>query len=310
MEKKMGKVIKWVLPVIQAADVSEETSVDSSSDDADHPSEEARKTLSPSLTDHSYNILISGIDVSGPISSTSRSDVNIIMTVNPATRHMLLTTTPRDYYVYLPGISGDMRDKLTHAGIYGVKTSMKALEDLYDTEIQHYIRINFDSLVQLVDALGGIDVYSEYSFSSKQDDEYYSFNKGTNHLNGKEALAFARERRAFGEGDRQRGRNQMLVLTAIIEKLQSPAILKNPSGVLDVMSRSMQTNIASTEIKNAIAWQLDSGEWWSIDRQAVTGTGDSEQTFSMQGINSYVMWPDEDSVSNAAEKIEEIMEEE
>ena len=258
-----------------------------------------------SLTDEPYTILISGIDVSGPISTTSRSDVNILMTVNPRTHEILLTTTPRDYYVYIPGVSGDMRDKLTHAGIYGVKTSMRTLEELYGIEISDFIRINFDSLIQLVDALGGVDVYSEYEFSSGD----YSFYRGTNHLNGEQALAFSRNRYAFGSGDEQRGKNQMLVLTAIINKLVSPALLQNPSGVLDVVSRSMQTSIGSSEITDAIAWQLDNGESWTIDRQAVTGTGDSNETFSMKGTDVYVMWPDEDSVSAGAEKIKEVMEE-
>ena len=256
-----------------------------------------------SLTEEPYTILISGIDVRGPITTTSRSDVNILMTVNPMTHQILLTTTPRDYYVYIPGISGDERDKLTHAGIYGVKASMRTLENLYGTKISDYIRINFDSLIRLVDALGGVDVYSEYDFQSGE----YSFNKGTNHLNGEEALAFSRNRYAFASGDEQRGKNQMLVLTAIINKLMSPALLKNPSEILDVVGSSMQTSISRNEITEAIAWQLGTGADWSISRQSVTGTGDSEQTFSMKGTNLYVMWPDEDSVSEAAEKIKAVM---
>lgn len=257
-----------------------------------------------SLTEEPYTILISGIDVSGPITTTSRSDVNILMTVNPLTHQILLTTTPRDYYVYIPGISGGERDKLTHAGIYGVKASMRALENLYGTRISDYIRINFDSLIRLVDALGGVDVYSEFDFKSGE----YSFNKGTNHLDGEQALAFSRNRYAFASGDEQRGKNQMLVLTAILNKLMSPALLKNPSGVLDVVGSSMQTSIGSSEITDAIAWQLDTGAEWSISRQSVTGTGDSEQTFSMKGIDLYVMWPDEDSVSKASEEIREVTE--
>lgn len=256
-----------------------------------------------SLTEEQYTILISGIDVSGPISTTSRSDVNILMTVNPETHQILLTTTPRDYYVYIPGISGDERDKLTHAGIYGVKASMNTLENLYGIEISDFIRINFDSLIRLVDALGGIDVYSEYEFKSGN----HYFYKGTNHLNGEEALAFSRSRYAFASGDEQRGKNQMLVLTAIINKLMSPALLKNPSGVLNVVGSSMQTSIRSNEITDAIAWQLDTGDDWNINRQSVTGTGASDETFSMKGTNLYVMWPDEDSVNVAAEKIRELL---
>ena len=256
-----------------------------------------------SATEHPFNILISGIDVSGPISTTSRSDVNIIMTVNPLDHRILLTTTPRDYFVLIPGISGENRDKLTHAGVYGIKTSMRTLEDLYDIGISDYIRINFDSLIQLVDALGGVDVYSEAEFSSG---EYY-FVKGKNHMNGEQALAFSRARHQFGSGDVQRGQNQMQVLTAILDKLQSPDLLRDPSGVLDVVGRSMQTSFTSEEIAEVIAWQLDGGHGWDIGRQAVTGTGDSQQTFSMSGKDLYVMWPDEESVSRASEEIKEYL---
>ena len=256
-----------------------------------------------SVTAHPFNILISGIDVSGPISTTSRSDVNIIMTVNPQDHRILLTTTPRDYYVFIPGISGEDRDKLTHAGVYGVKTSMRTLENLYDVGISDYIRINFDSLIQLVDALGGIDVNSEVAFDSGE----HHFTKGMNHLNGEEALIFSRSRYQFGSGDNQRGQNQMIVLTAILNKLQSPDLLRDPSEVLDVVGRSMQTSFTSEEIAEVISWQLESGHGWDIGRQAATGTGDSQQTFSMSGTDLYVMWPDEESVSAVSERMKEYL---
>ena len=256
-----------------------------------------------SLTEDSYTILISGIDVSGPINTTSRSDVNILMTVNPKTHKILLTTTPRDYFVLIPGVSGDQRDKLTHAGIYGIRTSMRTLQNLYGIDITNYIRINFDSLIQLVDALDGVDVESEFEFDAGG----FHFVQGTNHLNGEQALAFSRGRYAFATGDNQRGKNQMLVLTAIINKLQSPALLKNPSNVLDVVGRSMQTSIPSSDIRKVISWQLDNPRGWSISRQAVTGTDDNQQTFSMPGTSLYVMWPDEASVTNAAKAIEDMM---
>lgn len=263
----------------------------------------AEESESKDMTDHSYTVLISGIDVSGPISTTNRSDVNILMTVNPMNHKILLTTTPRDYYVYIPDISGDMRDKLTHAGIYGVKTSMRTLEELYGIKISDYIRINFDSLINLVDALGGVDVYSDYDFEAGG----FQFRQGVNHLDGEQALAFSRERYSFGTGDNQRGQNQMLVLTAIIDKLQSPALLKNPSAVLDVMGSSMQISFTRDQITDLISWQLDNGQGWEIERQAVTGTGDSQQTFSMKGTDLYVMWPDEEVVSEAAARIKETM---
>lgn len=256
-----------------------------------------------SVTEQTFNILISGIDASGPIMTTSRSDVNIIMTVNPLDHRILLTTTPRDYYVFLPGISGEERDKLTHAGVYGIKTSMRTLENLYDIGISDYIRINFDSLIQLVDALDGIDVNSEVEFKAGK----HYFVKGKNHLNGEEALVFSRSRYQFGSGDNQRGQNQMLVLTAILNKLQSPDLLRDPSEVLDVVGRSMQTSFTSDEIAEVISWQLDTGHGWDIGRQAVIGTGDSQQTYSMRGMDLYVMWPDEESVRAASEKMKEYL---
>ena len=252
-----------------------------------------------SLTEDSYTILISGIDVSGPINTTSRSDVNILMTVNPKTHKILLTTTPRDYFVLIPGVSGDQRDKLTHAGIYGIRTSMRTLQNLYGIDITNYIRINFDSLIQLVDVLGGVDVKSEVEFSSGS----YHFVKGMNHLNGDQALVFSRVRHAFADGDIQRGKNQMSVLTAILNKLQSRALLKNPADVLDVISQSMQTSFSTSQITKTIAWQLENRYRWEIKRQSVTGSSDSQETFSMPGTELSVIWPDEDSVREAAGKI-------
>ena len=297
--------------LIDAAKVSEdagdgkEETAHSENDDASENIRLGQRKPGEKVVEHPFNILISGIDVSGPISTTSRSDVNILMTINPISHRILLTNTPRDYYVYIPGVSGEERDKLTHAGVYGVKTSMRTLEELYDIGISDYIRINFDSLVQLVDALGGIDVNSEEEFSTGK----YYFVKGENHMNGEEALAFSRSRYQFGSGDNQRGKNQMMVLTAILKKLQSPDLLRDPSEVLDVVGRSMQTSFTSKEIAEVIAWQLETGHGWDIGRQSVTGTGDSQQTFSMKGMDLYVMWPDEESVSEASRKINELLEE-
>lgn len=282
-----------------------ETDIPTVIDRGEGEEEDAEYGKEISYTEDSYNILISGIDVSGPINTSSRSDVNIIMTVNPRSHTIQLTTTPRDYYVEIPGISGGRRDKLTHAGVYGVRTSMRTLEKLYGIVIHDYIRINFDSLVQLVDALGGVDVNSEVEFDAGDN----HFVKGINHLNGEQALTFSRVRYAFVDGDNQRGRNQMLVLTAIIDKLQSPALLKNPTGVLDVVSRSMQTSVSSSNISKVIAWQLDNPTGWTIDRQSVTGIDDSQETFSMPGMELYVMWPDEESVTDARDAIRKVMKE-
>ena len=154
-----------------------------------------------------------------------------------------------------------------------------------------------------MDALGGVDVYSEEAFSSRGHD----FVQGMNHMDGEAALAFSRARFEFASGDNQRGKNQMQVLTAILDKLQSPDLLRNPSGVLDVMGQSMQTSISSDEIAELISWQLENGHGWDIERQAVVGTGDTQQTFSMGGMELYVMWPDEESVSGASAQMKEYL---
>ena len=199
-----------------------------------------------------FNVYISGIDVSGPITTNSRSDVNIIMTVNPNTKKILLTTTPRDYYVTLPGVSGESRDKLTHAGIYGVDVSMSTLENLYGIDITYYARVNFTSLVTIVDALGGVDVNSEYAFEAGG----YQFQQGINTLNGDQALAFSRERYSFTEGDNQRGRNQEAVLTAILQKAMSPAILTNANQIIASVSDSVETNMTQEDMAKFINMQL------------------------------------------------------
>lgn len=251
-----------------------------------------------------FNIYISGIDVSGDISTNSRSDVNIIMTVNPETKKILLTTTPRDYYVQMPGISGESRDKLTHAGIYGVDVSMSTLESLYGIDITYYARVNFTSLITIVDALGGIDVQSEYAFEAGG----YQFVQGDNHLNGEQALAFSRERYSFEDGDNQRGRNQEAVLTAILRKAMSPAILGNADQILAGVSQSVQTNMSREEIAEFIRMQIADPSGWSIESAAATGTGDTQSCFSSGSQLLYVMQPDMASVSGITEKMQQVLE--
>lgn len=253
---------------------------------------------------NSFNIYISGIDVYGPITTNSRSDVNIIMTVNPDTHTILLTTTPRDYYVTIPGISGDMRDKLTHAGIYGISASMDTLENLYGITLNDYIRINFTSLVSLVDALGGVDVNSEYAFST----ENYSFSQGINHMDGDQALEFSRERYSFADGDNQRGKNQQAVLEAIIEKLQTSEILSHASDILEVADECMQTSLTKRDITTMLRKQIADNAHWTVLKQAAVGTGDSQPTYSGgEGEYRYVMWPDDDSVYQLSTNIDNIM---
>ena len=251
------------------------------------------------ITERAFNVYISGIDVSGPISTTSRSDVNIIMTVNARTHKILLTTTPRDYYVTIPGISGDARDKLTHAGIYGIGASMATLENLYGTHMDEYIRINFTSLIRIVDVLGGVDVQSEYSFSAGG----YNFTQGLNHLDGQAALAFSRERYSFASGDNQRGRNQQAVLTAIIEKMQSASVLRNADEVMQVISECMQTSMSKDDMTSLISAQIASNPHWTVESQQATGYGDTQPTYSMGSMQLYVMWPDNEVLPGLSEKI-------
>ena len=251
-----------------------------------------------------FNVYISGIDVSGPVATNSRSDVNIIMTVNPNTKKILLTTTPRDYYVQIPDISGEQRDKLTHAGIYGVDASMRTLEQLYGIDISYYARVNFSSLVKIVDTLGGVDVDSDLEFTAANG---MYFNQGKNHLNGEQALAFSRERYSFEDGDNQRGKDQEKVLTAILNKAMSPAILANASALIADVSDSVQTNMTQEEMAKFIKMQLNDGASWTIESVAASGSGDTQACYSSGDQPLYVMWPDEAIVQGISAKMNEIL---
>ena len=250
-----------------------------------------------SVTEDTFHVYLSGIDVYGDISTNSRSDVNIIATVNPSTRQILLTTTPRDYFVTIPGVSGGQKDKLTHAGIYGVDASISALENVYDIEIPFYARVNFTSIKQIVDILGGVDVYSEYSFTTRHGNYYVK--SGMNHFNGDQALAFARERYNVPGGDETRGKNQQAVIVAMIKKMISPAILAKASGIIDSVSGNVETNMAQKQIQQLIKMQLNEGGSWSIYSTSVTGSGGSDYTYSIPGTPVYVMYPDSTSIENA-----------
>ena len=267
------------------------------------PEESAESTRVPSVKTP-FTVYISGIDVDGPITTTSRSDVNIIMAVNPDTHKIILTTTPRDYYVVIPGVSGDKRDKLTHAGIYGIRASMATLEELYKIPLDYYVRVNFTSLITIVDALGGVDVYSEYSFSTRG----CSFQAGMNHLNGEQALAFSRARYNFASGDNQRGKNQEAVLTAIINKVTSPEVLLHADDLIETAAGCTQTSVSREEISYLVRKQLQEGGGWDIASQAAVGTGDSQPTYSMGSLKLYVMWPDEEAVESLSGKIKDLLE--
>lgn len=249
-----------------------------------------------------FVIYISGIDTYGSISTTSRSDVNILAVVNPKTRTILFVNTPRDYYVQLNGTTGT-KDKLTHAGLYGIDRSEKTLEDLYGIDINYNVKINFTSLEKIVNTVGGIEVDSEYNFSSGG----YSFAAGKNQLDGKQALAFSRERYSFEGGDRTRGQNQMRVLTALIGKISQPSVIVNYQSILNSLGGIMQTNMTSDDMTTLIRNQLDSMAKWNISSISVDGNGASQPTYSMGAQNLYVMIPDEASLTSAKNKINSVL---
>ena len=250
-----------------------------------------------------YTIYLSGIDTRGEMTAKSRSDVNIIATVNTDTHEILLVSTPRDYFVPL-SISGGAPDKLTHAGIYGIDVCMDTLGMLYDIDINYYFRINFGGFVKVIDALGGITVNSDYDFDSKNILGYH-FNKGENYVNGEQALIFARERYAFQEGDRQRGKNQMEVIRGVVKKALSPEILTSYSSILSSLDGCFGTNITYEEIAQILQQQLSNGGDWTIVSYSVDGTGATEKPYSMSQ-KAYVMVPDYNTVDKAKSLMEKV----
>ena len=249
-----------------------------------------------------FNVYISGIDTYGNIASVSRSDVNIIATVNPTTSEILLTNVPRDMYVELYGKGA--KDKLTHAGVYGINTSVGTLENFLDIDISYYVRINFSSLIKIVDYIGGIDVYSEYAF--RAGDRY--FVSGMNYgLSGKEALYFSRNRYAFKDGDRQRGRNQEQVIAAIINKITSSKDINVYYNLINTLQNSFQTNISRETISEFISMQLKNNYKWDISFSDVNGYDSSNYTYSYPWQKLYVMEVDYDSLESAKSKINSVL---
>ncbi|MCI5839021.1 MAG: LCP family protein [Peptoniphilaceae bacterium] len=250
--------------------------------------------------DISFNVFISGIDTYGQLSKVSRSDVNLILTINPKTGKMLITTIPRDSYVKIAGGGQNQEDKLTHAGIYGIESSVKTLENLFDIDINYYARVNFSTFMQVIDVLDGVDVYNNQAFST----EIYDFPEGTIHLDGQKALAFARERYSLKRGDLDRGLNQEKVLKAIIEKSLSPSMLLNYNSFLDIVINSTDTNMQKDKIIELINGQIDSGKTWDIQTTEVTGVGQMGlKSFAMPDANLYMHVLDEKSINDVSKKI-------
>jgi LCP family protein required for cell wall assembly len=255
------------------------------------------------MDNDSFNIYISGIDTYGSINTVSRSDVNIIATVNPKTSKILLTSIPRDMYVPLAGKDG-LNDKLTHAGVYGIDTSIKTIENFLDIDIDYYVRINFNSLISLVDYLGGIDVYSDYEFRSGD----RTYTKGLNkNLNGEEALAFSRNRYSFVDGDRQRGRNQEKVIEAIINKVTVSKDINTYLNLLSTLEKSFQTNMSKDNINEIISKQIENNYKWDITSADINGSDYMDYTYSYPWQKLYVMIVNEDSLNSAKERINRIL---
>lgn len=256
-----------------------------------------------------FNIYISGIDTYGSISTVSRSDVNIIMTVNMNTHKILLTTTPRDAYVKIPGGGANQYDKLTHAGIYGVETSEQTLENLYGINIDYYARINFTSFLKLIDQLGGVTVHNDQAFTSLHGK--FDFPVGDIQMNSEQALGFVRERYSLDGGDNDRGKNQEKVISAIVNKLASLHSVSNFNSIVNNLQDSVQTNMSLDTINSLANTQLDSGSKFTVTSQAVTGTGSTGQltSYAMPNSSLYMMKLDDSSVASASQAIKNMMEE-
>ena len=255
------------------------------------------------VTKDVFSIYVSGIDTYGNVATVSRSDVNMIVTVNPKTRKILLTSIPRDSYVTLA--SFNQKDKLTHSGNYGITETVGTVSNWLDIDINYYARVNFTSLVDIVDAVGGISVNSEYAFTALGE---YHFKAGANELNGNEALAFSRERYTIPGGDLARGQNQMRVIQGIINKMLSPAIITNYSSVLNAISGSFETSMTSKDISSLVKMQLNEMSGWTFETQQITGAGQTGlPCYSMPGWNQlYVLIPSEESVRAASQRIENL----
>ncbi len=258
------------------------------------------------VTTDPFNVYVTGIDAWGSIDKVSRSDVNMIVTVNPQTRQILMTSIPRDCYIPLHTF-GEM-DKLTHSGIYGVDETIATVEDWLDIDLDYYVKVNFTMVVKIVNAIGGIRVYSDKEFDSAI--SKYHYYKGWNIVHGKSALYFARERKAFEKGDQARIKNQQQVLKGIITKITSSRVLlTNYTELLDIVTENMTTNMSRRDMNKLVRMQLrDMDKKWSIKMNSIKCTEASKGTYSMgMGRELYVVIPQEDSVEKAKQMIHDVM---
>lgn len=259
----------------------------------------------PRTIDNSpFVVYISGSDTRNKKFKISRSDVNILGIVNPVTKQVLLINTPRDSYVPNPEGKGK-RDKLTNCGLYGPDCSMEVLGTLYDLKVDYYCQINFTGFEKLIDAVGGVTIYSDQAFSTIKG---MYIVKGENHLDGEEALAFVRERYHVKGGDRGRGQNQMKIVEALLKKMtEGTTIISNYSAILESLQGLFRTNVSKEEISTLVKMQLNDMAGWNIQTFSVSGKGGSDKTYSSPGHNAYVMYLDEKIVAYASQLADRVM---
>lgn len=265
------------------------------------------------ITSKPFNVLISGSDTRGGFDENGRSDVIMVATINPKTSTILLTSVPRDFYVTTACDAADgcmqgALDKITHTGIHGTNTTKRTVEQLLGIEINYTFKVGFDAVTELVDAVGGVDVTVAPGYAVDHFACMYnlSVHEGVNHLNGEQALAFARERYAYTEGDRQRTKNQQLVLMGIVDKITSPSIVQNYSSIMDAMSNTFSTTMSSSEISALIKYQINNNPKWKMEQYMVDGTGDTLMCAEL-GDAASVMVPDQSTVKMAKDKINAVL---
>lgn len=252
----------------------------------------------------SYNVLISGIDHDKNIDEEGRSDVNMLVTVNPKTKNVLLTSIPRDYRIKLKKF-GDAEDKLTHTGLYGADCTVDAVENLLKVDVNYYVKVNYATVREMVDAIGGVDVYSDMPLSLLDENhETYTYVQGNNHLNGHQALRFARERDSYESGDIHRNMNQQAVMKAIIEKTTSSTTILNRYGdILSGLKGYIRTNLSEREIKAIIKNELKNMGGWKITSQNITGEGNSDIVYSSPQTYVYIMEHDDEVIEKSRNRI-------
>ncbi len=255
------------------------------------------------VTNAPFIVYIGGSDTRSSKLTDSRNDVNILVVVNPTTKQVLLLNTPRDYFIPNPAGDGKL-DKLTHCGGYGVECSMEALSDLYEVEVDYYAQLNFTGFETLIDAVGGITIYSSQSFTTRDT----TIKKGDNYLDGASALDLVRDRYHVYGGDNGRGKNQMKVITALIEKMTNgTTIISKYADILDSLEGMFKTSLTMNDISMLVKMQLSDMASWNVQSFAVTGTGGNERTYSIPGQNAYVMYPNEDTVEYASELVNRVL---